>query len=109
MDMPRVKRNASVLFTAEDKQLPTRRTFLIGTVLVTIGAIVAGNDEPLAEAKMMPVQDVNQGVALDAAMQPLKPLPAKLILYPNGELGLPNGGHYSHSSHVSHHSHYSGR
>jgi hypothetical protein len=109
MDMPRVKNNASVLLSVEDKELPTRRTFLIGTVLVTMGALIAGSDEPRAEAKLMPVQDVNQGVALDATMQPLKPLPTKLILYPNGELGLPNGGHYSHSSHVSHHSHYSGR
>jgi hypothetical protein len=109
MDMPRIKRNPSVLLNGEDKQLPTGRTFLIGTVLVTMGSFVAGSDEPLAEAKLMPLQDFNQGVALDPAMQPLKPLPTKLILYPNGELGLPNGGHYSHSSHVSHHSHYSGR
>lgn len=109
MDMPRVKKNSSVLLNVEDKELRTRRTFLIGTVLVTMGALVAGGEEPVAEAKVMPVQDVNQGVALDVAMQPLKPLPTKLILYPNGELGLPNGGHYSHSSHVSHHSHYSGR
>ena len=109
MDMPRIKRTPSELLDGEEKQLRNNRSFLIGSVLVTMGSFVAGSGEPLAEAKLLPVQDFNQGAALDPAMQPLKPLPAKLILYPNGDLGLPNGGHYSHSSHVSHHSHYSGR
>lgn len=114
MDLPKIKKDESDVLDPAEKKLGTSRSIVVGALMFTVGLLGSESDVP-AKAVPQPITDGNLSDVDPGSisrMQREVTHPAKLVLYPNGEIRTPGGFHYSHSSHVSHashHSHYSSR